>query len=346
MITFLDGQFSAFNAYIKNAGISKVFILADENTHQYCLPTFLGNMETTIPFEIIEIEAGEALKNIETATQLWEILTDFKADRNALLINVGGGVISDLGGFVASTYKRGIRFVNMPTTLLAMCDAAIGGKTGIDHGYLKNIVGIFANAERIFVYPPFLETLPFTELRSGFAEMLKHGLIADENHWQQLGLLPEINVADIIPHIETSMKIKQSIVEQDFQEKNIRKTLNFGHTVGHAYESLFLAQGQPVPHGESVALGMIIETRISQLEGLIDEETAHEIIQILRKFYPLLDIGRFDTGELLGLMNNDKKNTSGAISFSLISGIGKGIYDQKVQTKNLLDAIEYYTSLC
>ena len=178
MITILDHTFSQLNEFIYQLNPSKLFILCDENTHEYCLPILLPNMEINCPFEIIEIEAGEEMKTIETATQLWEILTEFEADRKALLLNLGGGVITDLGGFVASTYKRGIKFINLPTSLLGMCDASIGGKTGIDHQFIKNIVGTFALPERIFVFSNFLKTLPFRELKSGFAEMIKHGLIA------------------------------------------------------------------------------------------------------------------------------------------------------------------------
>ena len=212
MISVLDQNFSQLNQFLKNLKPSKLFILVDENTHEYCLPTVLGNLETEIPFEIIEIEAGEELKTIETATQLWEILSEFEADRKSLLLNLGGGVITDLGGFVASTYKRGIPFINVPTTLLGMCDASIGGKTGIDHQFLKNIVGTFAEPQQIFVYPDFLRTLPFVELRSGFAEMLKHGLIADEKHWKDLSSIENLNPESIYPFIETSMKIKQNVV--------------------------------------------------------------------------------------------------------------------------------------
>ena len=263
MISVLDQNFSQLHQFLKNLKPSKLFILVDENTHEYCLPTVLGNLETEIPFEIIEIEAGEELKTIETATQLWEILSEFEADRKSLLLNLGGGVITDLGGFVASTYKRGIPFINLPTTLLGMCDASIGGKTGIDHQFLKNIVGTFAEPQQIFVYPDFLRTLPFVELRSGFAEMLKHGLIADEKHWKDLSSIENLNPESIYPFIETSMKIKQNVVEIDFKEQNIRKTLNFGHTIGHAVESLFLQANQLIPHGEAVALGMICETHLS-----------------------------------------------------------------------------------
>ena len=345
MISVLDQNFSQLNQFLKNLKPSKLFILVDENTHEYCLPTVLGNLETEIPFEIIEIEAGEELKTIETATQLWEILSEFEADRKSLMLNLGGGVITDLGGFVASTYKRGIPFINVPTTLLGMCDASIGGKTGIDHQFLKNIVGTFAEPQQIFVYPDFLQTLPFVEIRSGFAEMLKHGLIADEKHWKDLSSIENLNPESIYPFIETSMKIKQNVVEIDFKEQNIRKTLNFGHTIGHAVESLFLQSNQLIPHGEAVALGMICETHLSCLENLINAETEEEIIKKIRKFYPFIPINAFSTEQLLALMKNDKKNSDGKISFALIDKIGNCQFDCAVSGENIISALHFYQSL-
>lgn len=345
MISILDQNFSQLNQFLKNLKPSKLFILVDENTHEYCLPTVLGNLETEIPFEIIEIEAGEELKTIETATQLWEILSEFEADRKSLMLNLGGGVITDLGGFVASTYKRGIPFINLPTTLLGMCDASIGGKTGIDHQFLKNIVGTFAEPQQIFVYPDFLLTLPFVELRSGFAEMLKHGLIADEKHWKDLSSIENLNPESIYPFIETSMKIKQNVVEIDFKEQNIRKTLNFGHTIGHAVESLFLQSNQLNPHGEAVALGMICETHLSFLENLINAEMEEEIIKKIRKFYPYISINAFSSEQLLALMKNDKKNSDGKISFSLIDKIGNCQFDCSVSGENIISALHFYQSL-
>ncbi|OWK74137.1 3-dehydroquinate synthase [Flavobacteriaceae bacterium JJC] len=345
MITVLDQNFSQLNIFIEGLKPSQLFILVDEHTHEYCLPTLLGNLETEIPFEIIEIEAGEELKTIETATQLWEILSEFEADRKSLMINLGGGVITDLGGFVASTYKRGIKFINLPTTLLGMCDASIGGKTGIDHQFLKNVIGTFAEPEQIFVYPDFLLTLPFEELRSGFAEMLKHGLIADEKHWTDLISIDHLTPENIFPFIETSMKIKQKVVEMDFKEQNIRKTLNFGHTIGHALESLFLQRNQQIPHGEAVALGMICETRLSFLENLISEETSNEIIRNITKFYPYIPIDSFATADIIGLMKNDKKNTDGNISFSLIDKIGSCKFDCSVPEQNIVSTLDFYQNL-
>ncbi|QBO59469.1 3-dehydroquinate synthase [Chryseobacterium salivictor] len=345
MISILDHDFSQLNNFLTILQPTQLLILVDENTHEYCLPTLLGNLETEIPFEIIEIEAGEELKTLETAAQLWEILTEFETDRKALMINLGGGVITDMGGFIASTYKRGIPFINIPTTLLGMCDASIGGKTGIDHQFLKNIIGTFAHPEHIFVFPEFLNTLPFEQLRSGFAEMLKHGLIADQNHWKDLISIKDLTAENIFPFIERSMNIKQNVVGQDFREQNIRKTLNFGHTIGHAVESLFLLKGKPITHGEAVAMGMICETRISKLQDLISEETETQIISSLRKFYPHLDITEFSPEEILNLMKNDKKNSFGNINFSLIKRIGNATFDCSIPIENIKEALIYYQKL-
>lgn len=345
MITILNDNFSQLNDFLHGKTFSKIFILVDENTHEYCLPILLGSMQTDLGFEILEIEAGEEMKNIQTANQLWEILTEMQADRKALVINLGGGVITDMGGFVASTYKRGIRFINIPTTLLSMCDASIGGKTGIDLMHYKNMVGTFAFPEHIFIYPKFLETLPFKELRSGFAEMLKHGLIADKAHWDQLIQIRKLDVETVIPHIQTSMDIKQEVVEKDFHESNIRKTLNFGHTIGHAIESLCLHQGNPILHGEAVAMGMISEAHLAYLENLISEEDSKMIIENIQRYYPYLDIRDFKDEEITALLLNDKKNTDHKINFSLLSGIGSCTYDHQCSQKNILESLHFYRKL-
>ncbi|PWN71432.1 3-dehydroquinate synthase [Chryseobacterium phosphatilyticum] len=345
MITILNDDFSQLNDFLHEKSFSKIFILVDENTHEYCLPTLLGNMETDLGFEILEIEAGEEMKNIQTANQLWEILTEMQADRKALVINLGGGVITDMGGFVASTYKRGIQFINIPTTLLSMCDASIGGKTGIDLMHYKNMVGTFAFPEQIFIFPKFLETLPFKELRSGFAEMLKHGLIADTSHWNQLIQIQKLEVGTVTPHIQTSMNIKQEVVEKDFHESNIRKTLNFGHTIGHSVESLCLQQGNPILHGEAVAMGMISEAHLAYLEGLISEDDSKLIIENIQRYYPYLDISDFKDEDITALLMNDKKNTDSKINFSLLTGIGSCTYDHQCSQKNILEAIHFYKKL-
>lgn len=345
MITILNDNFSQLNDFLHGKTFSKIFILVDENTHEYCLPVLLGNMETDLGFEILEIEAGEEMKNIQTANQLWEILTEMQADRKALVINLGGGVITDMGGFVASTYKRGIQFINIPTTLLSMCDASIGGKTGIDLMHYKNMVGTFAFPEQIFIYPQFLKTLPFKELRSGFAEMLKHGLIADKAHWNQLIQIHKLDVESVTPYIQNSMDIKQDVVEKDFHESNIRKTLNFGHTIGHAVESLCLQQGNPILHGEAVAMGMISEARLAYLENLISEEDSAMIIENIQRYYPYLDISDFKDEDITALLLNDKKNVDSKINFSLLTAIGACNYDHQCSQKNILESLSFYRKL-
>ncbi|WP_336962090.1 3-dehydroquinate synthase [Chryseobacterium contaminans] len=345
MITILNDNFSQLNDFLHEKTFSKIFILVDENTHEYCLPVLLGNMETDLGFEILEIEAGEEMKNIQTANQLWEILTEMQADRKALVINLGGGVITDMGGFVASTYKRGIQFINIPTTLLSMCDASIGGKTGIDLMHYKNMVGTFAFPEQIFIYPNFLQTLPFKELRSGFAEMLKHGLIADKAHWDQLIQIHKLDVDAVTPYIQNSMDIKQDVVEKDFHESNIRKTLNFGHTIGHAVESLCLQQENPILHGEAVAMGMICEAHLAYLENLISEEDSKVIIENIQRYYPYLDISDFKDEDITALLLNDKKNVDSKINFSLLTAIGKCNYDYQCSQKNIIESLFFYRKL-
>ncbi|MEG1668951.1 3-dehydroquinate synthase [Chryseobacterium sp.] len=345
MITLLDENFSHLNQFLTEKSFSKIFILVDENTHEYCLPVLLGNLETDISFEILEIEAGEEMKNIQTANQLWEILTEMKADRKALIINLGGGVITDMGGFVASTYKRGIQFINIPTTLLSMCDASIGGKTGIDLMHYKNMVGTFSFPEKIYAYTRFLDTLPAKELKSGFAEMLKHGLIADKKHWEALIKLQHLDPTGIEPLIPQSMEIKQEVVNADFHEKNVRKTLNFGHTIGHAIESLCLQSENPILHGEAVALGMICESHLSYLEGLISKEDADMIIENIQRYFSFIDLSDFKDEDIFNLLLNDKKNTDAKINFSLLSGIGSCVYDHECSTENIQRSINYYKKL-
>lgn len=344
MLSHLDPNFEYFNQFLSQHSYSKLIILCDNHTHDYCVPSFLGQLETTLPFEILEIEAGEEMKTLETAAQLWQILLEYECDRKTLMINLGGGVIGDMGGFVASTYKRGIDFVNIPTTLLAMCDASIGGKTGIDFAGFKNCIGSFTQPECILLYPDFLDTLDYRELRSGFAEMLKHGLITDFNHWNELTNLSELNAENVKPHIQKSVEIKSEVVQKDFKEQNIRKTLNFGHTVGHAIESYFLNANQPIPHGEGVAAGMIMEGYISWQSGLLSEVQFRELESKISKFFPYLDIRSFNTDILLQIMKNDKKNKDGKLLFVGLKNLGEAIFDIEIDENLVLKSLNYYKS--
>lgn len=346
MIQFLDEDFTSLNEWIEELSPSQILILVDQNTHHYCLPTLLGNLRTEIPFEIIELEAGEELKDLNSAVQLWEILAEFRTDRKALLINLGGGVISDLGGFVASTYKRGIPFIHIPTTLLSMCDASIGGKTGIDFQFYKNLIGTFEFPKGIFVYREFLETLPKEQILSGLAEMLKHGLILDAKHWQDLTDLTQYNAKTIAPFIERSMELKQSVVEKDFKEQNIRKSLNFGHTIGHSIESLFLKLGKEVTHGHCVAMGMVMETQLSHALGKLNASEAESIRQKLLSIYPLLPIDSFTNESLLERMRHDKKNEDTSyINFTLLCGIGNFLVNERVAESEIISVLDTYRAL-
>src|SRR6218665_4176398 len=235
-----ESAYAALNDYLANHKYSSVFIIVDTHSNEFCLPNFLANLATETTIEIVEFDSGESSKNIDTCVEIWKVLTELGADRKSLIINVGGGVVTDLGGFIASTFKRGIDFINVPTTLLSMVDASVGGKNGVDLGNLKNQIGVINVPKLVLIDTEYLSTLPQNEMRSGLAEMLKHGLIYDAPYWRQFSDLKSIIFDDLDELIYRSVEIKNEIVIQDPTEKNIRKALNFGHTLGHAIESYFL----------------------------------------------------------------------------------------------------------
>ena len=300
--------------FLQRESYSKLFILVDENTLSDCYPIL--NIDQA---QIIQIESGEKNKTIQSCQSIWGDLLKYKADRQALLINLGGGVIGDMGGFCASTFKRGIRFINIPTTLLAMVDASIGGKTGIDFMQQKNMIGSFTSPHAIFIDPIFLQTLSSRLLLSGKAEMLKHGLIANEAHFKSCleVLKPDLAL------IKESISIKDKIVKQDPYEKSIRKSLNFGHTMGHAIESLALTEGEDLLHGEAIALGMILELKLSVLYAGLNSQLATSIIQNLSKIYGQVKLSPSYITSLVDRCENDKKNNSKGINFSLLGQLGQ-----------------------
>ena len=278
-VHFNEKGYEALNLHLKETKYSNLFIITDSNTNEYCLHKFLPYLETDLTIEIIEFEAGEINKNIDTCIEVWKVLTDLGADRKSLVINLGGGVVTDLGGFVASTFKRGVDFINIPTTLLSMVDASVGGKTGVDLGNLKNQIGVINVPTMVLIDTQYLETVPQNELRSGLAEMLKHGLIFDKNYWEQFLDISTIDFSDLDLLIHRSVVIKNEIVMQDPTEKNIRKALNFGHTLGHAIESYFLENESKTNllHGEAIAVGMILESYIALKKDLINEAEYFQI---------------------------------------------------------------------
>ena len=295
---------------------SKVAILVDENTKRDCLSK-LPQIENAL---IIEIKSGEQYKNISTCSFIWEQLTINNFDRNALLINLGGGVIGDIGGFCAATYKRGLEFIHIPTTLLAMVDASVGGKLGIDFKGFKNQIGLFNNPKAVFISSEFLETLEESELKSGFAEVVKHALISDNSLWVKIKNTPftDLDWEDIT---DTSVQIKNKIVLADPFEKGERKKLNFGHTFGHAIESYYLEKRTPISHGEAVFMGMILETKISYLSETDKNEIKNYVLSNFALPYTP------KKSSLHKFLINDKKNQDGKINFTLLSGIGNCSFD-------------------
>ena len=346
-IFFNDEGYSFLSNLLNVNNYSKIFILVDENTSKFCLPNFLGNLVTEVAIEIIEIENGEEHKNIETCLQLWEALTELGGDRKSILLNLGGGVVTDIGGFVASTFKRGIDFINIPTTLLAMVDASIGGKNGVDLGKLKNQIGVIKEPKAVVVISSFLETLPQLEMRSGLAEMLKHGLIFDKDYWNKLKNLSSLDLNDLETLIHQSIVIKNKIVSEDLTENGIRKALNFGHTLGHAIESYCLENNAKTKllHGEAVAIGMILESYISMEKNLLSREEYFEIKYILKDIYETISFDENDIEKIIELLIYDKKNEFGKIQFALLESIGKIKINEETTHKTIHDAFaDYKTS--
>ena len=345
-IHFNKTGYEALNKHLKENKYSNLFIIVDSNTNEFCLPKFLPLIETNLTIEIIEFENGEINKNIETCVQIWNVLTELGGDRKSLVINLGGGVVTDLGGFVASTFKRGIDFINIPTTLLSMVDASVGGKNGVDLGNLKNQIGVFNLPQMVIVDTAYLETVPQNEMRSGLAEMLKHGLIYDKNYWEQFLDLKTIDFDALDELIFRSVEIKNEIVTIDPTEKNLRKALNFGHTLGHAIESYFLENENKTTllHGEAIAVGMILESYISLNKNLISETEFSEIKTTLKSIYDDISFDENDIEPILELLIHDKKNEYGTIQFALIEGIGKIIINQTVENELILKAFNDYQS--
>ena len=343
-IHFSQGGYDFLNRNIKESNYSKIFVLVDENSNEHCLPQLLPMIETQSEIEIIELESGEENKTIETCVQIWNVLIELGADRKSLIINVGGGVITDMGGFIASTFKRGIPFVNIPTTLLSMVDASVGGKNGVDLGGLKNQIGTITNPQMVIIDSNFLESLPQNQMRSGLAEMLKHGLIAKKSHWEKFKNLKEINFDDFDDLIFESVSIKSDIVTQDPTENGIRKALNFGHPLGHAIETYFLENPDKTNllHGEAIVAGMILESYISLQQKLISENEYAEIKSTLNNIFDKIIIGENEQENIIELLIHDKKNEYGKVQFALLDGIGKIKINQVTDNETIIAAFLDY----
>ena len=321
----------------------KLFILVDEHTHELCMPILAG-FDCIKEAHLICIGAEDVHKNLETLAYVWKELGDKGASRHSLVINLGGGMVTDLGGFAASTFKRGIKNINIPTTLLAMVDASVGGKTGINFNGLKNEIGVFAPAESVLIDTGFLKSLDTKNLLSGYAEMLKHGLISTNEHWAEL-LNFDFNHMDykaLQALVAKSVQIKEDIVEQDPFERGIRKALNLGHTVGHAFESLALGTQYPVLHGYAVAWGIVCELYFSHLKVGFPKEKLRSTIQFIKEHYGVLAFDCKQYDRLYEFMKHDKKNSAGIINFTLLSEIGDIQINQSATKDEIFNMLDFY----
>lgn len=319
---------------------SQVAVLADENTALHCYPLIQKNLPK---HKLVTLAAGEEQKNLKTCNQVWEELTNLRLDRHSLVLIVGGGVLGDLGGFCAATYKRGIDFVLVPTTLLAQSDASVGGKLGIDFMGFKNHIGVFCEPVATLISPAFLKTLPERELRSGFAEVIKHCIIADKAMWDILRK-KDLHHQDLETLLAHSVDFKRGVVATDPKEKGLRKILNFGHTVGHAIESYFLESGHRIFHGEAIAVGMIAEAHISATKNLLKQKGLDEISAYLKKVYPRITLPQ-DRASIVELMLQDKKNKGNKILMALPEGIGKARWDVEVTLQEINASLDYYQQI-
>lgn len=326
--------------FLSSKQYSKIVVIADNNTKRHCYPI----LKAFLPkHSVVTVPSGEAHKTLATCEKIWEAMTKDELDRHALVVNVGGGVIGDMGGFCAAVYKRGIDFIQVPTTLLSQVDASVGGKLGIDFQGFKNHLGVFYIPKSVLIDPVFLNTLPEREIRSGFAEIIKHCLIADGAKWEEIRAkdFEAQNWPDLIAH---SVKIKQQVVDQDPTEKGLRKILNFGHTLGHAVETCFLNKGprERLFHGEAIAVGMIMEAYLSFERKMIDQQTLTDIEEFLFATYGKVKIKPEDIEEIITLTRQDKKNKGKEIRFSLLKGAGQCAFDIVVTATEMRRSIAYY----
>ena len=320
----------------------RIFILVDETTEQLCLPLISG-FDSVRGAEVITIGATDENKTLESITHVWSCLQQGGATRHSLMINLGGGMVTDLGGFAASTFKRGMNYINIPTTLLAMVDASVGGKTGINFGGLKNEIGVFSTAKSVILDTTFLKTMDHENICSGYAEMLKHGLIANDAMWAELVDfdLDVIDYHQLSRMLEDSVKVKERIVEEDPTERGIRKALNLGHTVGHAFESLALKR-KPILHGYAVAYGLICELYLSHVKTGFPIEKMRQTVRFITENYGRMSITCDDYPTLLELMTHDKKNVGSDINFTLLGGVGDIRINQTATKEEIEEALDFY----
>lgn len=327
--------------FLSKKKYSSVMVLTDENTQKHCYP----QIKEYLPIHSqVQVKSGEENKNLETCTLIWQMMTNASMDRHSVLIIIGGGVLGDMGGFCAATYKRGIDFILVPTTLLAQADSSIGGKLGIDFNHFKNHIGVFKEPAFNLIYSGFLKTLPYEELRSGFAEVIKHALISDKGLWEKIiskGMADQPWV-ELVSH---SAEFKYSVIQQDPYEKGLRKILNAGHTVGHAIESFFLAKGNKILHGEAIAAGLVAEAFIAVKRGFLDEQSLGSLASYMRSVFGKLDIQQNELKNIAVLCLQDKKNKGNSVLGVLPDGIGKAKWDVEISIGEIEECLSFYRML-
>lgn len=352
-LIFTNHAFEALDDAVAKMGNPRVFVLVDDNTYTQVLPLFKAESEAVKHADVIITPPGDVNKTIEAASDIWKQLSDKGATRQSVLVNIGGGMVTDLGGFVAATFKRGIRFINVPTSILGAVDAAVGGKTGVNFAGLKNEVGAFVDADTVIITTEFINTLPKQELLSGYAEMLKHGLLDDK---ATLAALLNYDITNarlqedpdkLLALVQTSVGVKSGIVESDPKEEGARKALNLGHTIGHAFESLAMERQSPIAHGYAVAWGLVAELILSNMKMGFPSDVLHQFAAFVKDNYSALALSCDDYPRLLELMSHDKKNaTPDAINFTLLSDIGIAHINQTATPDEIKAALDIFRDLC
>lgn len=342
-VHFMHDMHNIWEHLLQAKQYSKILLLTDANTSKHCLPLFREACPCPQQLHHVQMPAGEAHKSLEQAQAIWQQMLQLGIDRSALLINVGGGVVSDLGGWVAANYKRGIEVVNLPTSLLAMVDASAGGKTAINFQSLKNMIGLFSPPQAVYINPVFLNTLPQAQLRSGFGEMIKHALIFDADYWRSIQAIHSIRYHTVEPLVYKSVEIKATIVDADPYEKAARKKLNFGHTVGHLFEHWAMAAAnKPLLHGEAVALGMWVETYMSMQKAGLSFGEADAVMQYIRSHYEKYPLAPHQLHNMHQVLMHDKKTRHQQWHFTLLTHIGQAETDFVCSVSDVEQALLYY----
>ncbi len=365
-VFFEETDFNHLNHFLKENSFSSIFVLCDKNTENHCLPLFLKGNKALKSAKVFSIPAGEKHKTLDTALSCWNFLLNNNADKTSLLICLGGGVVCDLGGFIASTFKRGINFINVPTTLLAMADASVGGKNGVDFNGYKNLIGTITQPQGVFICEDFLKTLPPRQIKNGFAEIVKAALIGDKKLWKKflsLSKLPDSSLfrrtscypyekniktkheTKLTDFIFDSVSVKNKIVLKDPTEKNIRKILNFGHTAGHAIEAYYLDKKNSLLHGEAIVMGMCVELCLGKILTLTSPKIAMDAFLFFKKHFALQPFSEKEIEIFIELMQHDKKNKNGELGFALIEDVAKPLINISASAQDVKEAFALYNNL-